>query len=203
MIEVIPNWHPMLVHFTIALFISAWLFYLLAAVGASRDTLAGQWRITARWSLWLGALFTIATVLAGWDAYNSVAHDEASHRAMTEHRDWALVTAGLFFVLALWLGWRMRSGRREGPSFLVALTVAVVLLAATAWRGGELVYRHGLGVMSLPSSGEHDHAAHDHAHPGGEAAPMEVPDEASGETQAPMHDDGHDHDDHDHHDHEH
>lgn len=28
MIEIIPNWHPILVHFTIALFITAVLFYL-------------------------------------------------------------------------------------------------------------------------------------------------------------------------------
>jgi len=26
MIEIIPNWHPMFVHFTIALFCASWLF---------------------------------------------------------------------------------------------------------------------------------------------------------------------------------
>jgi hypothetical protein len=47
----------------------------------------------ANWSLWSGCLFAIATAIAGWLAYNSVAHDSASHAAMTLHRNWALPTA--------------------------------------------------------------------------------------------------------------
>ena len=35
-------------------------------------------------------------------AYNSVVHDDIAHAAMTEHRNWALVTASLFVILALW-----------------------------------------------------------------------------------------------------
>lgn len=45
--------------------------------------------------------------------------------------------------------------------FIGLLLAAGVLLASTAWHGGELVYRHGLGVMSLPQpEGE----GHDHEH---------------------------------------
>lgn len=173
MIEIIPNWHPLLVHFTVALFVASWLFYVLGSV-APQSRFADQWRTTARWSLWLGALLTIGTLLAGWDAYNTVTHDTPSHEAMTDHRNWALVTAGLFFVLALWVIARVRGGKNEGVSFLLALTVAVVLLAGTAWRGGELVYRHGLGVLSLPNTGGHDHAEHDHGYDGHADGPSET-----------------------------
>jgi len=55
----------------------------------------------ANWSLWSGCLVTIGTVFAGWYAYNTVAHDQSSHAAMTLHRDWALATASLFLILGL------------------------------------------------------------------------------------------------------
>ena len=35
------------------------------------------------------------------------------------------------------------------PILLIAL---LGLLMTTAWYGGELVYRHGIGVMSLPNA---------------------------------------------------
>ena len=153
MIEIIPNWHPVFVHFTVALLSVAVALYLLVRIlpGTSvRQELA----IVARWSLWIGAVLALATAAAGWLAYNSVAHDDISHAAMTEHRNWALVTATIFVILALWSWgqwWQQHpSGGVTGVVFLLALTVGGVLLAGTAWRGAELVYRYGLGVMSLP-----------------------------------------------------
>ena len=35
------------------------------------------------------------------------------------------------------------------------------MVASTAWHGGELVYRHGLGVLSLPAT-EHGQLGHEH-----------------------------------------
>lgn len=200
MIEIIPNWHPMFVHFTVALFVTAWLFFVASTLVRPRYRgLGGQWRGVARWVLWLGAMLTVATLLAGWDAYNTVDHDAPSHEAMTEHRDWALVTASVFFLLTLWSVWRAIAQKGEGLFFLVALTLAMGLLAATGWRGAELVYRHGLGVMSLPQAENHDHGSHDHGShdPGGDSdAP---PSREDGGQDA----DDHPHDAHEHHDHAH
>ncbi|MDX5332904.1 MAG: DUF2231 domain-containing protein [Gammaproteobacteria bacterium] len=205
MIDIIPNWHPMFVHFTVALFVTAWLFFVASTLVRPRyHGLGGQWRDVARWVLWLGALFTVATLLAGWDAYNTVDHDTPSHEAMTEHRDWALVTASVFILLTLWSVWRAIARREEGLLFLAALTLAVGLLAATGWRGAELVYRHGLGVMSLPQAGNHDHDSHDHgshdhsSHDHGDdgEAPPGPANEGSDVDEHP-------HDAHEHHDHAH
>ncbi len=41
------------------------------------------------------------------------------------------------------------------------LLVAQLFLFSTAWRGGELVYRHGLGVLSLPQT---EGEGHSHSH---------------------------------------
>lgn len=155
MIEIIPNWHPVLVHFTVALLSLSAILHLLTFLPLPADVRA-EWKVVARWLLWLGALFAIATAVTGWLASNSVEHDNVSHVAMTEHRNWALATLALYMALAFWSLWgRLRKRELSGfvsMAFSLALAAAVLLLASTAWHGGELVYRYGLGVMSLPNT---------------------------------------------------
>ena len=57
------------------------------------------------------------------------------------------------------------------PGFFgIGLVIGVILLGVTAWYGGELVYRHGLGVMSLPES-----ETEGHSHDGDDDHGAEVP----------------------------
>jgi uncharacterized membrane protein len=151
MIEIIPNWHPIFVHYTIALLsISPLLFTLNYFLPADSKYKEQSFTI-ARWGLYFGTIITIGTLIAGWDAYNSVAHDVPSHAAMTNHKNWAFVTSGIFAILALWA---FNTKRKDQMSFTLVLLmlIASTLLAATGYKGGELVYRYGLGVMSLPQS---------------------------------------------------
>ncbi|MBL4885747.1 MAG: hypothetical protein JKY95_14600, partial [Planctomycetaceae bacterium] len=78
-IEIIPNWHPIFVHFTVGLLSISALFYLAGLVLRKPTFL-----IVARWNLWVGGAITVATVLAGFYAYGTVAHDALSHAAMTD-----------------------------------------------------------------------------------------------------------------------
>ena len=101
MIEIIPNWHPLFVHFTVALLsVSVGLFMLARLLREHRWRT--QWLHAAHWNLRLGAGFSIATVTAGWFAFNSVAHDPPSHAAMTDHRNWAFTTLAVVLLLTLW-----------------------------------------------------------------------------------------------------
>jgi hypothetical protein len=89
---------------------------------------------------------------------------------MLDHRAWALATAGVFIVMSIWAVIQYVAERKPTALFLICMVLGLGLVTSTAWRGGELVYRHGLGVMSLPDTGAHEHAAgvaHDH----GAAAP--------------------------------
>lgn len=159
MFEIIPNWHPIFVHFTVALLSLA--VGLFAVTPLVSSPLKEQWLVVARWTLWFGAGFTVITVAAGFYAYNTVAHDTPSHAAMMDHRNWAVATIALFMALTVWSVVAVRKGKQLGVAFVVAMLISGGVLASTAWRGGEAVYRYGLGVMSLPKAkGE----GHDHGH---------------------------------------
>ena len=157
-IEIIPNWHPLLVHFTVALFSVSALLYLAGLVFKKSNLL-----IVARWNLWIGAVATIATVLAGFDAYNSIPHDGPLHEAMTDHKNWALVTASIFGLLALWALFKHQGAKTVSLAFVGVILLASGLLAVTGYKGGEVVYRYGGGVMRLPEiSGDGGHGSHSH-----------------------------------------
>ena len=158
MIEILPNWHPLFVHFTIALFSIATLLFFVAKI-ATNWRLEDQWLAAAYWNLWFCALISIGTVLAGWYAYNTVSHDTPSHLAMTEHRNWAIATFTFIVVMAVWALMRYRAQKRPSILFLAGMVVGFGLVATTGFHGGEVVYRHGLGVMSLPKKDTHGHAA--------------------------------------------
>lgn len=165
MIEIIPNWHPLIVHFTIALLLTAAALFVLGTLVRSRPAGAAM-TLVARWNLALGVLATLVTLATGWQAYNTVAHDEPSHANMTVHLRWAIGTALVFLLAAgaAWLDRRRAAG--AGAALLTLLVAGSSALGVTGWLGGENVYRYGLGVMSLPKTDSH-------VHPGGEAAPHE------------------------------
>ncbi|GGE39115.1 hypothetical protein GCM10011367_11930 [Marinicauda pacifica] len=183
-----PNLHPIFVHFVVGLLFTSALALAISAF-APADT---RWRSTLQaagdWMLGLGILAALGAVIAGFDAYYSVAHDGPSHEAMTTHRNWALPTAAAFISLGIWR-WLKRS-ERPGALFGLAGLAAAALLTVTAWWGGALVFRHGLGVESLPAAtGEghdHDHGDGGHGHDETAAAESEsehAHDQSSGDQE--------------------
>ncbi len=120
-------WHPIFVHFSVALLSVSTLFYLLSVVfpRASNRT---RWIDFAQWNLWLGSGISVVTALLGWLAYNTVSHDDPSHEAMEVHATLALITLAAFGCIALWVALRKQATE------------------------GQLVFHYGLAVDSLPKS---------------------------------------------------
>ena len=163
MIEIIPNWHPILVHFTIGLLITAAALFAAGVLLRWRPA-ARSLTEAARWNLWIGTAFAIVTVATGLQAYFSVTHDDPAHAAMTIHLKSALVTLGLILAAAL-LAWRDRPREVGAGRWLAIVLVAGTgSLVVTGYLGGENVYRHGLGVMRLP---EAEGPGHEHSHGAG------------------------------------
>ena len=160
MIDLVPNWHPVWVHFTVGLLGGGVIFYLLSIAGRS-SAWGARALAAAYWCTGAGIVFAVAALLTGWWAMNSVAHDDPAHANMLVHRNWAFGTAAVFVIAGLWM-WVRR--RQTGASFgvLALLLVAFAGLTVTGYEGGQNVFEHGLGVQRLPATGGHDHAAHGH-----------------------------------------
>jgi uncharacterized membrane protein len=170
MIDIIPNWHPVWVHYPIALLTIATLLMILSSLRS-----AAPWAHTltqvARWNLLIGGAALLPTLISGHLAYGSVLHDSAGHDAMHRHMSAAWTTT-LLFLPALILAWRERS-RAVGASapVLLLMVLGTTVLSATAWLGAENVYRHGIGVERLPNPSDHRHHTntspehHSHSHP--------------------------------------
>lgn len=150
-----PNLHPLIVHFAVAFLMAGPVLLFISAMRGKRSGVksAGDWMLT------LGIVAILAAIGAGLQAYYTVQHDEPSHVAMTDHRNWAIVTAVIFILFGIWRYLR----RNHVPSiqFATLLFVPVVLLVITGWKGGHLVYYYGLGVSNLPDVMSDGHA-HDH-----------------------------------------
>jgi hypothetical protein len=84
---------------------------------------------------------------------------------MTLHRNWGLAT-GVAFIGLVFLVWKAR--RKAKPLswlFALALLGGLALLLGTGYRGGELVFRYGLGVRSLPAHDKEGQGPHEHGDP--------------------------------------
>jgi uncharacterized membrane protein len=152
----LPNLHPALVHFPIALSVVALLFETVVWLrwySAPADRCAA--------ALWiLAAAGAGATYAAGRVAADGVgALSAAAEATLASHADAGLATAsalGLLALLRAWLVWR---GARDAPDRRDALRIVALLLALmvqgivayTADLGGALVFRHGVAVSERPA----------------------------------------------------
>ena len=148
-----PNAHPLVVHFPIALLVVA---ALVDAVALGVRHRAPWVRASAVGLYALGALGTVAAFFTGRDASESVDPPTASLTTLNAHADgalWLVWFASLYAlvrVVALGFdGWGREPGRLTVHAPLAALgLVGLFLVAQTAERGGELVYRHGVAVAA-------------------------------------------------------
>lgn len=138
-----PNIHPFLVHFPVALLTLAAILDLVALVLRRNEMERASW-----WVLVAGFVGTAAAVVSGIAAEAGVhVHDEAS-AIMQLHQQSAFGTTALFAALFLWrIGSRTAIPRRHVAVYVVLLVIATVLMWTTAWLGGELVYTFGVGVQ--------------------------------------------------------
>ena len=148
-----PNLHPLLVHFPVTLLIGAVTVDLTSLLMPARPTL----RDTATLFYCAGAFMAMAAYFNGLSAAQALAVASAESAAVTAHFTWAERTTWFFVFFAslrivFSFIWRSPARWVAVTAFVVALG-GVGMLVVTADRGGRLVFRHGLGVATVPSSG--------------------------------------------------
>src|SRR3954468_3482933 len=131
-----PRLHALLNDLPIALLVTA-VFFDLMALGTRRV----QLRLVSFSLLIVGALGGAAAVISGLQAEEHIDHGEAVHRVMETHETFALISLGVFGVLALWRLFReKRMGSGERTATALASLAGVGVLFATGLYGGRLVF---------------------------------------------------------------
>lgn len=101
--NLLPGWHPMMVHFPVALTLTAGLFLIGARVVRSA-ALAATFATVGTWNLCLAAvaaLFALATGLAGVLDLHVGA---AARAAVSLHMKWAMFTSLALLLVCVWRG---------------------------------------------------------------------------------------------------
>jgi len=165
-----PRLHAALNDLPAALLLVAVLFDLAGAL-LRRPAL----RVAGFWTLTVGAVGAVLAVLSGLQAEDHVAHGEAVHQLMHTHEELALITLGIFVVLALWR--IVRESRMGGTERGVVLALSlggIGMLLATAVYGGKLVFDHAAGIPTEVLQAEMHERAEGHHHHGSGAEGAEA-----------------------------
>lgn len=175
------NTHPIFVHFPIALFPTAFLFYLIGLVRKRNDMLlAGQICLA------LALISTIVTVLTGYWAQETFPHGDVIHRMMGTHQTLGFAILGLGLFLTIWSFLKRQGVPKASIAFMVLLGITVLVIFQNGDLGARMVFVEGAAVKAMPTPSEtktlpepggavpenkpemkkdsHDHHGHDHHH---------------------------------------
>jgi uncharacterized membrane protein len=137
------NLHPYVVHFAVALLLASVALFIIATLGRRRP-----WSATlltaARWNLWLGAPFALASIASGFVDYIAAQCDADAIAATIIHRRSGAVTWWSALIAAVAV-YRTRH-RAPGPWLLAWLLVVGVAATTATVLGTRLTYGQGLGV---------------------------------------------------------
>ena len=163
-ISEIPNVHPIVVHFPIALLLTSGALLVLGIL-TKKEFFVN----CGTCNLVLGAFSTIFAVLTGLLAASSVSHPEGVHSTMMWHRNIMISVLTVSLVLAFWVYKNREQIFLLRVKLITGLVVMLSLLIVGSDLGGQMVFKHGVGTVLLhdkEKSHSHEHgeqaAGHDH-----------------------------------------
>ncbi len=142
--------HPKIIHFPIALLLTALLFAILAIVFKKKRELFKE---ILFWNILLGTLGAITAVITGLIAEDKLVHNDAIHEVLKTHELLGFIIAGVFIILTFWL--LLRRSKMDMKEFiLLTFWLAVIsgTLAYSANLGGKMVFELGAGVVPLENT---------------------------------------------------
>lgn len=141
----LPNVHPLLVHFPIALLPVSVALDLLGTVTGRRDA-----DTAGRWTLWLGTVGAALAVYTGHEAAEALQpHVGAEAGAlMATHHDVAMIVLAAATALSLWRVVVHEPTRRWRAAYLIVTVGLLAALVIVCEIGGRMVFVHGVGVRA-------------------------------------------------------
>lgn len=150
--------HPLVVHFPIALLLTAVVLDVLALI-LKRPPLhrVGLWNLT------LGTLGAGMAVWTGYRAAGIATHTFEIHQVMELHRRLGIATLVLAGLVVAWRLWKRDDlGSQARLLMFLVLLVMIGTLAYGAHLGGRLVYEFGVGGPFGHSDASSTHEPHPH-----------------------------------------
>lgn len=138
-----PNVHPLVVHFPIALLTVSFLFDLVGLFARQSSFERVGW-----WTLVCGMAGLVLAVISGVLAEKSVVIPLEAASTFATHEQIAFLASSLYALLGLWrVGTRTLIPERRRWVYVGLSCLGMLLIWIGAWHGGELVYSYGVGVM--------------------------------------------------------
>lgn len=141
--------HAMLIAFPIGLFVTAVIFDIVHLVSSH-----GQWTVISYWMIIAGIIGGLTAALFGLIDYLGIPASTRAQRVGRLHGIGNVVVV-VFFAVSAWLRYPMPD-QPPGSAFVFSFG-GILLATITAWLGGELVERLGVGIhdganLDAPSS---------------------------------------------------
>lgn len=130
--------HPMLVSFPIVLFIGT-----LVADIVFVSTSNSMWAIGSRYLLGVGIIMAALAAIAGLTDFMGDDRIRRSSDALKHML--ANVTAVVLEIVNFFI--RLNSDSAIRGTGIILSAIVVLILIYSGWKGGDLVYRHGIGVI--------------------------------------------------------
>jgi uncharacterized membrane protein len=153
--------HPMLVPLPIGLMV--WTFVADIIYLTNGDSL---WYGIAFWSGVAGVVTALLAALAGLGDYLGVAVHTKARGMATTHMLLNIVTVALFIAAALIMRDDNAMTGANRNTVVILHGIGVALLAVSGWLGGELSFRHHLGMVPHDAQAERERHLLTDAHEG-------------------------------------
>ena len=145
-----PNIHPLLVHFPIALIFVIVVCDLIGMILRKESFVFTGTIVTV-----FAALGAGAAVLSGLIAEESVEESEQVESLIETHESLGFVYLGLILFLLIYrLALRKRLSGMTGWIAVIISVAAAVVVSIGGYIGGEMVYRYGTGVAAVQGASD-------------------------------------------------
>ncbi|MGH2437087.1 MAG: DUF2231 domain-containing protein, partial [bacterium] len=126
-------WHPLVVHFPVALWLTSVVFDIQYARTAERF-----YASASRWLIGLGLLTAAVSIVSGFIDYRPLVAQGVGQAFIDQHRVHSLVAYGttVLYGAMFLLRWRGRVMSRA--AYLAMTLVAAGLISITGYLGGEI-----------------------------------------------------------------
>ncbi len=141
------EWHPIAVHFPLALVLTGAFALSASCIGGLKHHRAVLATV-ATWNICLGALGALFALGTGLVAVMGLHLAPEARAAVGLHVRWAVFTSMALLLLAVWRGAGGAPDAKPSRWFLGVLWAVSAALIFTGYRGGENVYRYGVGLTS-------------------------------------------------------